>query len=143
MSCSCIERLPDEPILIFTFEGKIDYTLLNESFIEAEADIRDIAVQFGGYVFYVIDVTAVEVSFMDMMDVLKHNNQIGNVISEVTEARMYMVGTGAMAKFYVQAVSQEQYGAQRIPLFVSRDAALGVVRHEIRTLMPDSKAAGQ
>lgn len=121
-----VEHLPDEPIVVVTFEGKIDADLI----LEADQHINAAIQRNGVNSVLIFDTTHAETDFTHMMGILRATT--GDWDAEPADAPFEVlvafVGTSAMVKLYVDGARQKQYGGRQLPLFASLDDALPAMR---------------
>ena len=124
-----IRKLGDEPILISAFSGYIsdeDLTASDQAMPEFIPRIQQDAI-------IIIDVTGGTSSFTEVLHMLRHGGPAENVIGFPFQLHMFLVGTDAMAKLYVDAARLKQFGSQQIPMFASLDAAIAAARQWVAT----------
>lgn len=120
------ERLFGESIIVSTYVDHITVQDVADSSPYIEQLVRSV----GGLVYYIIDVRQSKSTFKDMLDILRMPQDDGQMEAEAAgiDIRLMMVGSDALAKFYVQAAQQHQYGRMQIPLFATLDAAIDAAR---------------
>jgi hypothetical protein len=119
-----IRKLDDAPILISTFSGYISEDDLNAS----DQVVPEYLAPIQQDVVMIIDVRGGTSSFAEVLHMLKHGAPQQNVGEFPFQIHMFLVGTDAMAKLYVDAARLKQFGAQHIPMFASLDAAIAAAR---------------
>ncbi len=114
------EFISGYPIVVQTYAGKFDLAVLTDGFNIVTAQMRDMR----GVVYMVIDVLKAETTFADMIAVLKQGDHLGERLPHLTDLRLLIVGTNELAKFYVNAARQKQFGGEQIPLFANVEDAI-------------------
>ncbi|MFN8529102.1 MAG: hypothetical protein U0670_10855 [Anaerolineae bacterium] len=120
------ERLSGESIIVSTYIENITVQDIAESSPYIEGHVRAI----GGLIYYIIDVRQTKSTFKDILDILRMPQDDGQMEAEAAgiDFRLMMVGNDALAKFFVQAAQQQQYGHMQIPLFATLEAAIDAAR---------------
>jgi hypothetical protein len=120
------ERLPDEPIMIVTFHGKIEAHVL----VEVNQQVRATLMQHPVNSALILDTTQSTTAFADTLEMVRQNaeHQADAARQSPIKVQVALVGTSAMAKLYVSAAQQERFGGQKLPLFVTLDDALTAMR---------------
>ncbi len=131
MTYTGTQRLSDEPIVISTYTDK----LTPEDVKNSSPDIERLFVEAQSvFNVLIIDTRRSDANFQDMLRLLKMNDDApAEFEGAPIEVRILMVGTSAMAKFYVSAAQQQQFGGHSIPLFAHLDDAIDAARMMIRT----------
>ncbi|MDX2159944.1 MAG: hypothetical protein SF162_01340 [bacterium] len=131
MACTKIERVAHEPILIFTYDGRIDFDALAQSFDAAQPQVEAILADGYDTLYSILDVRHGSSTFLDVIDILKRDDDTQIELNVLREMQWVMVGTDAMSKLYIDIARQEQYGGWQIPLFAHVDDALAAVRQMV------------
>lgn len=119
-----IRKLDDAPILISTYNGYIsddDLKASDAAGPEFFAQIHEEAVM-------IIDVRGGTSSFAEVLHMLQHGAPQQTMTDFPFQIHMFLVGTDAMAKFYVDAARLKQFGGQQIPMFASLETAIAAAR---------------
>jgi hypothetical protein len=119
---------PEINTLVMTFNGKLSGAdILEQSKGAAPFLMEFVARQSTPkpILILIIDTINTESNFADMMQLLRRQDEIDDSNLPVTTI---MVGSAAMAKFYVDMRRLQQYGGENIPLFQSLDDALNAAR---------------
>ena len=113
-----IDPLPDEPIVIVTFEGHIDLDTVRNMFIETAA----IFAKFEGDVYRIADIRTADTDFVDIVKMIKAIRD-GLPASSI-DPRMHgiFVGRNQFARMYADFM--KQMGSKPIPIFVTMEDAL-------------------
>lgn len=120
-----VERLPDEPILIITYETPFDFHIEPGQILEAMADI---IIDSDQAVFAIHDTSNLSLSFSDVVTGMAgaFKNVRGQELSP--RARILVVGGGTLLNLAVRSARQIQYGGLDVELFDSLDDALDYAR---------------
>ena len=113
-----IEPIPDEPIIIVTFEGHIDLDTVRNMFIETAS----IFAKFDGDVYRIADIRTADTDFVDIVKMIKAIRE-GLPASSI-DPRMHgiFVGRNQFARMYADFM--KQMGSKPIPIFVTMEDAL-------------------
>lgn len=131
MAYNGTQKLNNEPIVICTYTGSLTVEDVQASSPEIEQYFLEAQSTFN---VLIIDTRRCDASFQDMLKLLKMDDEPPEEFQgESIEVRILMVGTSAMAKFYVSAAQQQQFGGHSIPLFAHLDDAVEAARTMIRT----------
>lgn len=120
------EQLPDEPIYIFTYTGRVSVELVMEGRRLAEAQIAAHPVNS----VIIFDTTQSETDFRQILELLRTQmiappgREVGVQITVLPS----FVGTSALVKLFVDGSRQTQFGARQLPLFSTRDDAITAMR---------------
>ena len=119
-----IEPIPDEPIIIVTFEGHIDLDTVRNMFIETAS----IFAKFDGDVYRIADIRTADTDFVDIVKMIKAIRE-GLPASSI-DPRMHgiFVGRNQFARMYADFM--KQMGSKPIPIFVTMEDALEYVELE-------------
>lgn len=124
-----IEKLPNEPVLVFTLWGAFD--ILNDQESISQRVVELISGIEGSY--YIIDDYSglANVNFGDMVAVMAEqtkSNLPGSVMDP--RAKHVLVGSNDMIEFAAKSFDQDQYGAANLTIFGSLDEALAHIRSQ-------------
>ena len=72
----------------------------------------------------IIDIAAAETSFADIFGILRARRAVIEEHPAPFQVMLMLVGTGSLAKLYVNAANQKQFGALQVPLFTTLDDAI-------------------
>ncbi len=113
-----IEPVPNEPIVVVTFEGHIDLETVRNMFVETAA----IFAKFEGGVYRIADIRAADTDFVDIVKMIKAIRD-GLPASSI-DPRMHgiFVGQKQFARMYADFV--KQMGGAPIPIFATMEDAL-------------------
>jgi hypothetical protein len=118
------EILPDEPIIIFKFDGIFTVNEMLEMYTICEENVD----KLGGRGYRIGDYTECISTFPDLLDAIQksRNARVGNP----SDPRFIpvMVGTNAWVKLASDLLSKPQFANIRIPIFTSVEDALAAVR---------------
>jgi hypothetical protein len=123
-----IRKLDDAPILISTFSGYISEADLQAS----DLVIPEFLTQIDRDGIIIIDVRGGTSDFAEVLHMLRHGAIRQNTEGDFPfQLQMFLVGTDALAKLYVDAARLKQFGGQQIPMFASLDAAIAAARQTV------------
>lgn len=113
-----IEPVPDEPIIVVTFEGHIDLDTVRNMFVETAA----LFAKFEGDVYRIADIREADTDFVDIVKMIKAIRE-GLPASSI-DPRMHgiFVGRNQFARMYADFM--KQMGSKPIPIFVTMEDAL-------------------
>ncbi len=115
-----VEKLPDLPIIVLTYEGHMDVETVKSAFSQSAV----IAASLDGIVYRISDVRNSEGSFTDVVNVIKaiRVNALGS--SADPKIKGVFVGNNQFARMYADFLKQEQFGITTIPFFKTLEEAL-------------------
>ena len=113
-----IEPVPDEPIVIVTFEGHIDLDTVRKVFIETGV----LFAKFEGDVYRIADIRAAETDFVDIVKMIKAIREGLPASSIDPRIQGIFVGQNQFARMYADFM--KQMGGAPIPIFVTMEDAL-------------------
>lgn len=128
MSAYTVERLPDEPIIIIRFKGKVNLQVVGETF----DIVNQFAQEVGGVVYRISDYTETTSTFGEIlqgMAAAAKQRAEGSVFD--SKVRLMFVGTNQWIRLMRDMMQQPQFGNLQIPTFVSIEDALSFIRREI------------
>ncbi len=127
------EQLEALPVILSTYEGLVKADAIIQS-LGYVFNLASELVQSQHYprVFHIIDTRQADTSFGDMISVLKMG-QSGTFAEQRGNVQLIFVGTHSMMKFFVNAVSKEQFGGVQPPLFRQMEDAMDYIQTEMRT----------
>ena len=113
-----IEPVPDEPIVIVTFEGHVDLETVRNMFVETAV----IFAKFEGNVYRIADIRTADTDFVDIIKMIKAIRD-GLPASSI-DPRMHgiFVGQKQFARMYADFI--KQMGGAPIPIFATMEDAL-------------------
>ncbi len=126
MSTYTIEKLPGEPILLFTAHRDYDVSV---DIVKAAAEVNQLLDELGEPVFFVQDLMAVVI---DVDDMLVGSNTAGG--SETATFRhpnireVVAATQDQMLRMALEGMANETYGNVRVSLFDNIDDAMAYVR---------------
>ena len=125
-----IEPIPDEPIIIVTFEGHIDLDTVRNMFIETAS----IFAKFDGDVYRIADIRTADTDFVDIVKMIKAIRE-GLPASSI-DPRMHgiFVGRNQFARMYADFM--KQMGSKPIPIFVTMEDALEYAHLQLQSAKP-------
>lgn len=115
-----VEKLPDLPIIVLTYEGHMDVETVKSAFSQSAV----IAASLDGMVYRISDVRKSEGSFTDVVNVIKaiRVNAVGS--SADPKIKGVFVGNNQFARMYADFLKQKQFGITNIPFFQTLEEAL-------------------
>ncbi len=115
-----VEKLPDLPVIILTYEGHMDVETVKSAFSQSAI----IAASIDGIVYRISDVRNSEGGFTDVVNVVKaiRVNALGS--SADPKIKGVFVGNNQFARMYADFLKQEQFGITNIPFFQTLEEAL-------------------
>ena len=131
MAFTEIYQVEDAPIVVTRYSGQIT---------SADVHAADVAAlplftRLQAEAVLIIDTSsATETSFKDIIDLLKTPPDPATRATAYP-VRPFFVGTHQLARLYVNAARQKQFGGMQIPMFVTLDDAITAAR----TLLAESK----
>jgi hypothetical protein len=129
-----IQRLPDEPILLAKYTGRMEP--------EDLVALRTQSVQLAGEVervYRVNDARQLELSFSDLVAVMGAETATRTNPGSLGDPRfndIIVVSPGSLVRFGTESLSQEQYGSLQIPLFEDLGEGLAHARAQIKQATP-------
>ena len=108
-------QLPDEPIIVTTYEGQIDI----ETVTYGSQQVAKLMGTIEGKVYAVVDLSTISTSFGEVMKIMAH--QSGGAEGTTTDpklAAMVLVGTDSMVRLYTDAMRQRTEGVM-LPMYTS------------------------
>jgi len=124
-----VEKLPDLPVIILTYEGHMDVETVKSAFSQSAV----IAASVEGIVYRISDVRNSEGTFADVVNVIKaiRVNVVGS--SADPKIKGVFVGNNQFARMHADFLKQEQFGSTTIPFFQTLDEALEYVQIELQS----------
>src|SRR3954463_13507226 len=115
-----VEKLPDLPIIVLTYEGHMDVETVKSAFSQSAA----IADSLPGTVYRISDVRSGEGNFADVINIIKAIRE--NVLGSSADPKIkgIFVGNNQFARMYADFLKQEQFGSAAIPFFQTLEEAL-------------------
>ena len=119
-----IEPIPNEPIVIVTFEGHLDVETVRNVFVETAA----IFAKFEGHVYRIADIRTAKIGFLDLINIVKAVR--GGLPASSIDPRVHgiFVGRNQFARMYADLI--KQLGGTPIPIFATMEDALQFVELE-------------
>jgi hypothetical protein len=123
-----VEKLPDEPVLVITYEGHLDVETVKSAFTQSAA----LAAKIDGAVYRISDVRKGEGDFIDLMQIMAQVRAGIPGSSADPKIKGIFVGTHYMARLYADLMRQEQFGGIQIPFFKTVEEALDYIHVEMQ-----------
>lgn len=113
-----IEPVPDEPVVVVTFDGHLDVETVRKVFVETAA----IFAKFEGDVYRIADIRTAKIGFVDLINIVKAVR--GGLPASSIDPRVHgiFVGQNQFARMYADFV--KQMGGTPIPIFATMEDAL-------------------
>jgi hypothetical protein len=127
MASVIVQRIGDEPIIHAKITGYVDLDVLLEVY-RRTAELRQ---DMPKYIYRITEVTDVESSFSEMMEVIKQAAMRGGSSSTDPTVTVVFIGTSHWVKLFTDALRQGAFGGRQIPVFETYDEAIRYVRSEI------------
>jgi hypothetical protein len=131
----CIELLPDEPIIVATFQNPMTYRAEVPRMFQQIIDLRDTLDGYNQY-YTVLDVSQVKVGFGDMVYTMGESITVQQQRRPDMPLRLVLIGKGALMELASRAMGQEQYGGYGTWLYTSLDEALEAIRVDLLSRVP-------
>lgn len=115
-----VEKLPDLPVIVLTYEGHMDVETVKSAFSQSAV----IASSLDGVVYRISDVRNSEGNFTDVVNIIKaiRINALGS--SADPKIKGVFVGNNQYARMYADILKQEEFGITNIPFFKTLEEAL-------------------
>ena len=113
-----IERMPNEPIVIVTFDGHLDVETVRNVFVETAAVFANVE----GHVYRIADIRTAKIGFVDLINIVKAVR--GGLPASSIDPRVHgvFVGQNQFARMYADLI--KQLGGTPIPIFATMEDAL-------------------
>ena len=123
-----VEKLPDLPIIVLTYEGHMDVETVKSAFSQSAV----IAASVEGMVYRISDVRDSEGTFTDVVKVIKAIRE--NVLGSSADPKIkgVFVGNNQFARMYADILKQDQFGITTIPFFQTLEEALAYIRVDMQ-----------
>jgi hypothetical protein len=124
-----LEKLPDEPIIILTVRDPLGTPAEHR---KSHEEIVALINTIEGDVYRITDMRELNITFAQMVDRIAQEGK-ARAAGAMSDERIkgIVVGSHDMVRFGTQAVSQQQYGGLKVPLFETLNEALTYARTEI------------
>jgi hypothetical protein len=128
-----IECLPNEPILYAVLSGQVTPDDVCALYRES-ARLAD---EIGGTVYRISDVSSIEVSFSDLVDIMSRAAQ--KQPGSPADPRMVgvMFGASESAYMYSDGMRQDHYGNRKVPVVKTYDEAMAYIRQQMNAVKQD------
>lgn len=123
-----LEKLPGEPVLVFTIWGDFD---LAKNQAQIAQKVAQLIAEIDGDYYMIDDYSGLSnVNFGDMVAVMAEQSK-QDLTGSVNDPRAHhvLVGSNSLIEFAAKSFNQEQYGGVALPIFTSLDDALNHVRN--------------
>jgi hypothetical protein len=134
MAAITVQRIGDEPIIHAKITGYVDLDVL----LEVYARTAELRKDMPRYIYRITEVSDVQSSFSEMMEVIKQAAMRGGSSSTDPTVTVVFIGTSHWVKLFTDALRQGAFGGKQIPVFESYDAALSYVRSDIAAKASES-----
>ena len=125
-----VTKLPNEPIIILTYEGLLDVETVKSAFQQSVELMQNI----DGPVYRISDVRAGDADERGFAELFKLIGQLRNgVAGSSADPRIHgvFVGGNQLARLYADFMRQNQFGSRLIPFYQTVDEALEYIHFEI------------
>ena len=119
-----IDPVPEEPIIVVTFEGHIDVETVRNMFIETAA----IFAKFEGNVYRIADIRTADTDFVDIVKMIKAIRDGLPASSIDPRVHGIFVGQKQFARTYADFI--KQMGGTPIPIFAEMEDAMQFIKLE-------------
>ncbi len=124
MAFTEIYQVADAPIVVTRYTGRVTPADIQA----ADEAAKSFFSKFQTAAVLIIDTSsAAETGFKDIIDLLKTPPD-PSARATAYPVRPFFVGTHQLARLYIEAARQEQFGGAQIPMFVTLDDALAAAR---------------
>ena len=113
-----IDPVPDEPIVVVTFEGHIDLETVRNMFVETAI----VFAKFEGNVYRIADIRTADTDFVDIVKMIKAIREGLPASSIDPRVHGIFVGQNQFARMYADMT--KQMGGIPIPMFATMEDAL-------------------
>ncbi len=124
-----VEKLPDLPVIVLTYEGHMDVDTVKSAFVQSAA----IAAEIEGTVYRISDVRQGEGNFADVVNIIKAIGASALGSSADPKIKGVFVGGHQLARMYADFLKQEQFGSTAIPFFQTLEEALEYIRVDLQS----------
>ena len=118
-----VEKLPEEPVIVLTYEGHLDVETVTSAFAQSRA----LAESMSGVVYRISDVRLGQGDFRDVIQVMGQVRAGVPGSSADPKIKGVLVGTHQMARLYADMMRQSQFGGVQIPFFKTVEEALDYI----------------
>ena len=110
--------MPNEPIVIVTFDGHLDVETVRNVFVETAAVFANVE----GHVYRIADIRTAKIGFVDLINIVKAVR--GGLPASSIDPRVHgvFVGQNQFARMYADLI--KQLGGTPIPIFATMEDAL-------------------
>jgi hypothetical protein len=121
-------RLPNEPIMVFTFHGSVNRAIATQTFAEGLPIVRAIVADGCDSVFSILDMRESQTEFAALLDMATHIREMNLPVDGLKEYRIGFVGGAPHVKMFVNFARKIGYGSDLIPIFTTLDDAIAATR---------------
>lgn len=125
MSVVSVEKLPDENIVVVTYEPPFD---ANVDVSQVQAELEAIHAEGDGALYVVGDLSRVTPTVQDLVDSINYTVMRRPVSMRNPDIHLILVGEGSLLELAARSYAHTYYGSQHVPVFKTVDAALAYVR---------------
>ena len=122
-----VQQIGNEPIIHAKITGFVDIDVLLEVY-QRTAELRQ---NMPKNIYRITEVTDVESSFSEMMEVIREAAKRGGSSSTDPTVTVVFIGTSHWVKLFTDALRQGAFGGRQIPVFEDFDSAISYVRSDI------------
>jgi hypothetical protein len=122
-----VERLPDQPIIISTYSGRVTVGDMHYAFARSAALISPDETR----VYRIVHIDNIDVTFADVLHFAQTAS--ADLPGAFMDPRfsVLMVGHDQWTKLFLQFMGQKQFGGMTLPCFVTLAQALAYVQTEM------------
>jgi len=115
-----VERLPNQPIIIATYQGRISVADLLEMFRQSALLMQEI----DGHVYRITDAREIETSFAEVLNMLQEAKRGTPGSTSDPNITPVMVGHDKWLSMFSEGFRQKQYGGSALLTFATMEEAL-------------------
>ena len=119
-----VERIPDQPIIVFHYDGFLDIETMQSAFKQSAA----IAAGMEGTIYRISDIRTADSNFIEIMNILKISRANTQGTSADPKYQVMFVGQNQLARMYTDAL--KQLGVPPIPFFNTMEEAMQFIEVE-------------
>jgi hypothetical protein len=127
MATTQVQQIGNEPIVHAKITGFVDIDVLLEVY-RRTAELR---ANMPKYIYRITEVTDVESSFTEMMELIREAAKRGGSSSTDPTVTVVFIGTSHWVKLFTDAMRQGAFGGKQIPVFEDFESALAYVCSDI------------
>jgi len=130
------ERIPDEPIVLFTYTGPLDLPLFEESL---DLNAKFIA-EVGGPIYLIVDMRRMETTFVEMMRIIQETQrQRAGAATDPNVKQLFIVGGGPLVRMFQDNLTRRNL-PMRLAMFPAVEDALESARIQSKMNAPKDQS---